>query len=131
VALAVFAAAGLAKADMWDSGWAAMKIGAAGFIIPFMFVYQPALLMIGDWPTIIWSFLTASVGIALFAGGLHGYFVTAASHWQRALLSAGGICLVFPGVWTDLAGTGLAAVVIVTQLIERRAASSPAAAPTQ
>ena len=53
VALAVFAAAGLAKADMWDSGWAAMKIGAAGFIIPFMFVYQPALLMIGDWPTII------------------------------------------------------------------------------
>ena len=50
VALAVFAAAGLAKADMWDSGWAAMKIGAAGFIIPFMFVYQPALLMIGDWP---------------------------------------------------------------------------------
>ena len=48
VALAVFAAAGLAKADMWDSGWAAMKIGAAGFIVPFMFVYQPALLMIGD-----------------------------------------------------------------------------------
>ena len=131
VALAVFAAAGLAKADMWDSGWAAMKIGAAGFIIPFMFVYQPALLMIGDWPTIIWSFSTACVGIALFAGGLHGYFVTAASHWQRALLSAGGICLVFPGVWTDLAGAGLAAVVIVTQLIERRAASSPAAAPTQ
>ena len=50
VALAVFAAAGLAKADMWDSGWAAMKIGAAGFIVPFMFVYQPALLMIGAWP---------------------------------------------------------------------------------
>ena len=69
--------------------------------------------------------------VALFAGGLHGYFVTAASHWQRALLSGGGICLVFPGVWTDLAGAGLAAVVIVTQLIERRAASSPAAAPTQ
>jgi TRAP transporter 4TM/12TM fusion protein len=128
VALAVFAAAGLAKADMWDSSWAAMKIGAAGFIIPFMFVYQPALLMIGDWPAVIWSFSTACVGIALFAGGLHGYFMTAASPWQRALLSAGGICLVFPGVWTDLTGAGLAAVVIVTQLIERRAASSPAAA---
>ena len=86
VALAVFAAAGLAKADMWESGWAAMKIGAAGFIIPFMFVYQPALLMIGDWPTIIVGFITSCVGIALFAGGLHGYFVTAASYWQRALL---------------------------------------------
>jgi TRAP transporter 4TM/12TM fusion protein len=129
VALAVFAAAGLAKADMWESSWAAMKIGAAGFIIPFMFVYQPALLMIGDWPTIIVSFVTSCVGIALFAGGLHGYFITAASYWQRALLTAGGICLVFPGLWTDLAGAGLAAIVIATQLIERRAAS--AAKPVQ
>ena len=47
VALAVFAAAGLAKADMWESGWQAVRIGAAGFIVPFMFVYEPALLMIG------------------------------------------------------------------------------------
>ena len=48
VAFAVFAAAGLAKANMWDSGWAAMRVGAAGFVVPFMFVYDPALLMIGD-----------------------------------------------------------------------------------
>jgi TRAP transporter 4TM/12TM fusion protein len=131
VALAVFAAAGLAKADMWDSGRAAMKIGAAGFIIPFMFVYQPTLLMIGDWPSIIWSFSTACMGIALFASGLHGYFVIAASQWQRLLLGSGGICLVFPGVWTDLTGAGLAAIVIVAQIAERRAASSPAAAQSQ
>ena len=91
VALAVFAAAGLAKADMWDSGWAAMKIGAAGFIVPFMFVYQPALLMIGTWPEIIQAFVTSCIGIAFFAGALHGYFVTRASHWQRVLLFAGGI----------------------------------------
>jgi TRAP-type uncharacterized transport system fused permease subunit len=127
VALAVFASAGLAKADIWDSSRAAMKIGAAGFIIPFMFVYQPALLMIGDWPTIIWSFTTSSIGIALFAGGLHGYFLKAASHWQRLLLTAGGVCLVFPGLWTDLAGAGLAGVVIVTQLLERRAERSQSA----
>jgi TRAP transporter 4TM/12TM fusion protein len=121
VALAVFAAAGLAKADIWDSSWAAMKIGAAGFIIPFMFVYQPALLMIGDWPLIIWSFITSCIGIALFAGGLHGYFITIASSWQRVILTVGGICLVFPGVWTDLAGTALAALVILPQLLLRRA----------
>src|SRR5687768_6028626 len=63
VALAVFAAAGLAKSDLWASGLAAVKIGAAGFIVPFMFVYEPALLMIGEWPTIIQSFVTASIGI--------------------------------------------------------------------
>jgi TRAP transporter 4TM/12TM fusion protein len=124
VALAVFAAAGLAKADMWEAGWAAMKIGAAGFIIPFMFVYQPVLLMIGNWPAILWSFSTACAGIALFAGGLHGYFVTTASYWQRALLIAGGLCLVFPGLWYDLSGAGIATIVIVIQLAERRASSA-------
>ncbi len=64
----------------------------------------------------VWSFATATIGITLFAGGLHGYFLTAASYWQRALLIGGGICLVFPGIWTDLAGGGLGAMVIVTQL---------------
>lgn len=126
VALAVFAAAGLAKADMWDSGWAAMKIGAAGFIVPFMFVYQPALLMIGDWPTIIQAFITSSIGIGLFAGGLHGYFVTAANAWQRVVLVAAGMFLVFPGIWNDLAGAGLAAFVIVVQVLSRRAAQAEA-----
>ena len=47
VALAVFAACGIAKSDLWATGWAAMKIGAAGFIVPYMFVYAPSLLMIG------------------------------------------------------------------------------------
>ena len=53
VALAVFAACGIAKSDLWATGWAAVKIGAAGFIVPYMFVYSPSLLMIGDWPTIV------------------------------------------------------------------------------
>ena len=46
--------------------------------------------------------------------------MTRASYWQRALLVAGGMCLVFPGLWTDLAGATLAGIVIVIQLIERR-----------
>ncbi len=74
------------------AGWAAVKIGAAGFIVPFMFVYEPALLMIGDWPQIIGAFVTASAGILLFAAGLHGYFVTAAALWQRVALVAAGCC---------------------------------------
>ena len=47
VALAVFAAAGIAKSDLWTTGLAAVRIGATGFVVPFMFVYEPALLMIG------------------------------------------------------------------------------------
>jgi TRAP transporter 4TM/12TM fusion protein len=121
VALAVYAAAGLAKADLWSSGWAAVKIGAASFIIPFMFVYEPALMMIGDWPTIIWRFIAACVGVAMFAGGLHGYFVTAASLWQRAVLIVAGLSLIKPDWVTDLIGAGLAIIVIGSQVLSRRA----------
>ena len=111
VALAVFAAAGIAKSELWASGWAAVKIGAAGFIVPFMFVYEPALLMIGDWQSIIIAFCTASIGILFFAAGLHGYLLAAASLWQRALLIAGGVLLIDPGLVTDIIGAGLVAVV--------------------
>jgi len=122
VALAVFAAAGIAKADLWQSGWAAVKIGFAGFIVPFMFVYEPALLMIGDWQTIVSSCISASAGIVLFAGGLHGYLLTVANNWQRAVLIVAGMCLIKPGLVTDLIGAGLAVAVILTQVAARRAA---------
>ena len=119
VALAVFAAAGIAKADLWASGWAAVKIGAAGFIVPFMLIYEPALLMIGSWPHIIGAFLTASSGILLFAGGLHGYFLTATSVWQRVMLIVAGLLLIDPGWVTDIMGAVLAAIVIGAQYMAR------------
>jgi len=124
VALAVFAAAGIAKADLWASGWAAVKIGAAGFIVPFMVVYEPALLMIGTWPQVLGAFVTASCGILMFAGGLHGFFITATAPWQRFALLAGGLLLIKPGLYTDLAGAALAFSVVATQLSARRAAAA-------
>jgi TRAP transporter 4TM/12TM fusion protein len=130
VALAVYAAAGLAKADLWKSGWAAVKIGAAGFIVPFMVIYEPALLMIGEWPRIIMAFCTACFGILLFAGGLHGYFLASANYWQRALLITGGLLLIDPGLVTDIIGAGIAAVVIGTQWLGVRAARERSAART-
>jgi TRAP transporter 4TM/12TM fusion protein len=120
VALATFAAAGLAKADLWKSGLASVKIGAAGFIVPFMFVYEPAILMIGDWPSIIGASLTATIGILLLAAGLHGYFIAYAALWERVLLVAAALCLIKPGLYTDLAGAALAAIVIVAQVARTR-----------
>src|SRR5512134_2051866 len=66
VALAVFAAAGLAKANMWTTGWAAMRAAAPAYIVPFMFVYEPALLLIGgDWLTSLHATATAALGVIL------------------------------------------------------------------
>jgi TRAP transporter 4TM/12TM fusion protein len=115
VAFAVFAAAGLAKANMWDSGWAAMRVGAAGFVVPFMFVYDPALMMIGTWPDIIWRFVISSIGIGLLAAGLHGYLLRWMPMWERGVAIVGAILLVVPTLWADLLGLAVAGVLIGLQ----------------
>jgi TRAP transporter 4TM/12TM fusion protein len=127
VALAVYAAAGLAKSDLWTTGWAAVKIGAAGFIVPFMFVYEPALLMIGDWGTIIWRFFASCIGITLLAAGLHGYLLRAATIWERIVLIAAAFCLVKPDWLSDVIGFGLMLVVAAAQFAtpHRRVAALP------
>jgi TRAP-type uncharacterized transport system fused permease subunit len=129
VALAVFAAAGLAKADLWKAGWAAVKVGAAGFVVPFMFVYDPALLMIGTWPDIIWRLVLSCVGIAVLAGGLHGYLVRWMPMWERAAAVVAAFLLVVPTFWADAAGLVLTAVLIAFQLATGGSrAPAPAAA---
>lgn len=120
VALAVFAAAGLAKADMWQSGWQAVRIGAAGFIVPFMFVYEPALLMIGDWTQTLPAVASATVGCVLLAAGLFGYLLRECSMWQRVALVAAALLLIKPGWITDLCGIALVAVVLATQWYSQR-----------
>jgi TRAP-type uncharacterized transport system fused permease subunit len=85
-----------------------------------MFVYEPALLMIGDWSNIIWASFTAAVGIIVFAAGLHGYFVTHSAHWQSATLVVAGLLLIDPHVMTSVVGAAMTAVVIVTQVTTRR-----------
>jgi TRAP transporter 4TM/12TM fusion protein len=122
VALAVYAAAGLAKSDIWMSGWAAVRIGAAGFIVPYMYVYEPALLMIGDWPTIIWAVFTATIGVMIFASGLHGYLVTRSALWQSVLLTAAGLLLIHPGILTSALGAAVALAIGAMQWTTKRAA---------
>jgi TRAP transporter 4TM/12TM fusion protein len=122
VALAVYASAGLAKSDLWKTGWSAVKVGSAGFIVPFMFVYEPALLMIGSWGEIARAFVTASIGCLLLAAGLAGYFIAPANLAQRALLIAAAFCLVSSGLYADLFGASLAAAAAAWQMLERRRA---------
>jgi TRAP-type uncharacterized transport system fused permease subunit len=129
VALAVFAAAGLAKSDLWSTGLAAVRIAGTSFIVPFMFVYAPELLMIGDWPSIVWASASATAGVLLFSAGLHGYLLTHSAHWQSGALVVGGLLLIDPRVSTDMVGLALVGAVIVTQLMARRAAPKTAIKP--
>jgi TRAP transporter 4TM/12TM fusion protein len=131
VALAVFAAASLAKANMWQSGFAAMRAAAPAYIVPFMFVYEPLLLLIvndwsREWAFVVWSVITASVGVVCLAASLFGWLFTFALTWHRVLLFIAALCLIKPGLITDAIGLALLAVVSAAQLLARRRAATSA-----
>jgi TRAP transporter 4TM/12TM fusion protein len=119
VALAVYAANGISGAGLWESGIAAIKLGLTGYIIPFMFVFGPSLLLIGEWHTIVLTSISAMCGVILLAAGLHAYLIVPAPPWQRIVMIAAALCLIKPGLYTDGAGAILAAIVITAQLLTR------------
>ncbi|HET6801697.1 MAG TPA: TRAP transporter permease [Casimicrobiaceae bacterium] len=115
VALAVFAAAGLARTDLWTSGWEAMRVAAPAYLVPFMFVYEPSLLMVGDVTTIITSSITAIIGVVCCAAGLMGFLRRKCTWWERALLLVAAGLLIKPGYITDVVGLALLGFVLVVQ----------------
>jgi TRAP transporter 4TM/12TM fusion protein len=119
VALAVFAAAALAKANMWETGFAAMRAAAPAYIVPFMFVYEPTLLLIfkddTSYITVLWSVLTALIGVIALAGGFFGWLVGYATITHRVLLLIAAACLIKPGLITDVIGFGIMATVALLQ----------------
>ena len=131
VALAVFAAAGLAKAPLWEAGWTAVRVGAAGYIVPFMFIFEPSLLMIGDWQPILTAMVSASIGVVCLAAGLFGYLWRAALLWERLFLIAAAIMLIKPGLTTDLIGAGLLAFVLLNQIVFNPAKVAPSQPPAR
>jgi TRAP transporter 4TM/12TM fusion protein len=125
VALAVFAAASLARANMWHTGFAAMRAAAPAYIVPFMFVYEPLLLLIvndwsSEWAFVVWSVISASIGVVCLAASLFGWLFTFALAWHRVLLFIAALCLIKPGLITDAIGLALLAVVAAAQLVARR-----------
>jgi len=120
VALAVYAGAGLAGSNMWKTGLAAVRIGAPGFIIPFMFVYEPSLLFVGSLWEILSTFITATIGVIMLAGGLIGWFVWKTNILERLLLVSGAILLIKPGIYTDIVGLIFLGIVIAFQKARKK-----------
>jgi TRAP transporter 4TM/12TM fusion protein len=132
--LATYAAAAIAKADFWRTGWAGMRLGVVAYVVPFVFVYHPALILHGSTGEILGTFLTASIGVILLGIGCAGYLYRPLPWWKRAWawLAAGflmmpptlGVALVV----ADAVGLGLGLALV---LVERATASAtPASAGT-
>ena len=125
VALAAFAGAGIAKANPMKTGLIASKLAIAAFLVPYIFVLNPAMLMIDiQLLPAIQMIATSMIGIIGVSAGIMGYLVYKSLWWERIAMILGGILLVDPGTFTDVIGLVLIALAAVSQTIRKRAATA-------
>ncbi|MBU1184924.1 MAG: TRAP transporter permease [Proteobacteria bacterium] len=126
VALAAYAAAGIAHSDPWKTGLAAFQLGIAGFIIPFMFIYAPELLFIGSLWKILPALLTATFGVYCLAAAVQRCLLLETRWYETSLLLVTALLLIKPGLQTDLIGAALFLVVFLLQWFRRKREGGPA-----
>lgn len=130
VALAAFAAAGLSGGNPMKTGFASVKLAIAGFIVPYMFIYSPQLLLIDT--SLVEGIRVAAgacLGVFMIATAVEGFLFTKMNPIFRVVSMAGALCLVDSGVMTDLIGLGVfAAILIMQMMISKKHGSTPTAA---
>jgi TRAP transporter 4TM/12TM fusion protein len=121
VCLAAFAGAGIAKADPMKTGVNAFKLAIAAFLVPYIFVMSPALLMIDTTvPQVLWIMLTSIIGMVGIAAAVSGFLNTHANWLERIMFFIGGLCMVHPELTTDVIGFSLLVGAYIIQTIKVR-----------
>ena len=121
VALAAYAGSGISGGNALRTGINASKLAIAAFIIPYMFVLSPELLLVdGLTAELLLSLLTAIVGMVALSSSLIGYLIAPLGKLERLILGAGGLMMIKPGLVTDIAGVAIFAAILFLQLRKRR-----------
>jgi TRAP transporter 4TM/12TM fusion protein len=129
VALAAYAAAGLAKTSMWQTGWTAFRLALAGFLIPYAFVFDPALILVGPLSETIWRTTTTAIGVVALAAAVVGYLLRPLNVMERGLIFAAAVLMIVPEKTTDFVGLALFALLIGFQWMRGRASAQTEATP--
>ena len=124
VALAAYAASGIAKANPLKIGFTACKIGVVAFIIPFFFAYQQALLWVGSAPEILLAFCTAAIGSLGLAVGMEGCYRAPLNWLQRIGIVVAALLMIYPGVVTDLVGLAGIVLILLPQHLKKGSAKA-------
>lgn len=121
VALAAFAGSGIARSDPLKTGVQASKLAIAAFLVPYIFVLSPAMLMINTTlPQILMIVLTSTIGMIGVAAAVSGYLISPGRWYDRLLFLVGGLLMIDPNHITDLIGLGLLLVALLLQVLVRR-----------
>jgi len=121
VALAAFAGAGISGGNPMMTGVAASKLAVAAFVIPYIFVLSPAILMINTTPVeLIWALITALIGMVGLSTAMIGYFLAKANPFVRLMAFFGGLMMIDPGISTDIIGFVILGVAFFIQWSKRK-----------
>lgn len=115
VALATYAAAGIARSNAIKTGFIALATAAAGFVVPYMFVYNPYLLLRGDIFHIIVGSATALIGIIGLASAVQGYLVDDLNILERLLIFTVPFCIIHPSLVSNAAGVLIIIAIFLKQ----------------
>ena len=111
------------------TGWTAWTFALAGFLLPYMFVYNKSLLLIGSSLSIVPAIFTSFIGIICLGAGIIGYLFTEVRFHERVFLLLAAFLLIKPGLATDLIGLLCVVWVIILQLRLRRLSEGVPASP--
>ena len=128
VALAAFAASGISGGDPIKTGVHSAKLAIAAFIIPYMIVLQPALLMVDvTILQIVWVTISAVIGMIGIGAGIIGYWYRKLMWFERIILIAAGLSMIYPETISDIIGLVVLAIMFVIQFIGNKKENEPKA----
>ncbi|EEY04756.1 TRAP transporter permease [Brucella neotomae] len=123
VALAAYAAAGMAGADPFKTGNTAFRLGLGKVLVPFVFVFSPSLLLVTsnfNWPDFVIAFFGCVIGITALGAALSGFFLVRTKIWENVLLIFAAMLLVAPEIYSSIVGLILLLPVVVRHLVASR-----------
>lgn len=126
VAGAAYCAAGLAQSNPMKTGIQAFLLSISGFLIPFVFAFNPALVMVGSVGNIIWTFVTAFFGVYCLSAAIERYLFWKLDILEDILMFVAAILMVDPNIPTDFAGFGIFAAVLIIHKIRNKKHLTPA-----
>lgn len=115
VCIAAYAGAAIAEANPMRTGVAAFKLGIAGFIVPYVFAYDSALLGLGSVPHVMLLISTTVIGVILLGSAVEFHLLDRNKIHESAFLFTAAGCLIKPGLYTDLVGFGFLALTVILQ----------------
>lgn len=128
VALAAYAGSAIAKSKPMKTAFNASKLAIAVFIVPYMFCYTPAMLLIDTTPLrVVQIAITAFIGVFAVASALEGYCFARMHMITRIVIAAGGLMLIHPALLTDVIGIAVVvATLVFNRVVEKKKYAAPA-----